>query len=274
MKEKKTLDNSVFRGEDIVSVIVNCPLFIVNCSLAIALAIFTSCGNKATYLKVEPDTIVMGKQGGTMKIAVKTDASRWSIKWCPEWADASKDGDTLIFNCSYLQTKTNNIDTLYIEAGDITTAISVKQFGRASFVKFTPDLLHFPQAGGTAKATLETNAEKIKITSDSNVDASIAPSECSPSTSSGTGTVKTITLTLTPNKHSDEISSYVIVKCDQIEGRLHYIQEGTGKSMAKKKQTEPCSECGGLGKLLTSYNLYTKEKTYEECPLCQGTGKK
>lgn len=226
--------------------------------LYISIIYFTGCGNTVTYLNVVPDSIVFGKQGGIQKLAVMTDGSRWSIKWCPEWAKASKNGDTLIFECGYLQTKTTNFDTLYLESGDLIAAIPVKQYGRASFVKFTPELLRFPQSGGTAQAKLETDAEKIKIVTDSNVDAVIEN--------------KVITLTLSPNQFSDEINSYAIVMCDQIEGRLHYVQAGTGKSV-KKRQAVRCSECGGLGKILTSYNLYSHEKTYEECPLCHGTGK-
>ena len=216
-------------------------------------------GDSATYLKVEPDSLVFGKAGGEQKVLVSTDARRWTIKWCPEWTKAEKKGDTLIFNCQYTETKTTNYDTLYLQAADKQLAIPVKQYGKATFITFSPDTLVFPQSGGTMKAIMHTDGGKIRGLNESNLDVKINGEE--------------VTVTAAANDNRYARDSYIIIRSDQLEGRLYYHQEGTGKSNVVIKKVTPCPECGGLGKLLTSVNMGTGEKTYAKCTACNGTGK-
>ena len=218
-------------------------------------------GNSATYITANPDSLVFGKAGGEMKLLISTDARRWRIKWCPEWAKAKKEGDTLVFNCPYTETKTTNYDTLYLEAAKEQLAIPVKQYGRATFIRFSPDTLVFPQKGGTLKAVMHTDGGKIRGLNEGNLDVKINGEE--------------VTVTASENDSPYDRDSYIIVNSDQLEGRLYYHQNGKGgrNVVVRKVAAKPCPECGGLGKLLNSVDMSTGEKSYTECPVCHGTGK-
>ena len=217
--------------------------------------------DSASHLEASQDTLVYGKAGGVQKICISTDARRWTVERAPKRIRADRDGDTLILKCDYMDSKMTIIDTLYIKAADKRLAIPVKQYGRATFIRFSPDTLSIPQSGGTATARLETDGEKISALFDKNVDAKIEDG--------------VVTVTLTPNENGYELLSYVLIHSDQLDGKLYYRQPGTGKRnvIIKKDTTKPCPECGGLGKLLTAYNIGSGEKTYKKCHVCNGTGK-
>ena len=225
--------------------------------------------DKGTYLSASPDSIVIGKAGGERKILISTDARRWSIGWCPEWAKARKDGDTLIFRCGYMSTRTTSYDTLRLEAAGRKLSIPVKQYGKATFLSFDPDTLYFPREGGKISATFSTDGEKVRIVSDQYADCQIQDQD---------QTVRHITVTMKENTGPYEIRSYIIVHSDQLSGELYYRQPGTGQKNAVRKTVikaaDPCEECGGMGKILSEYNIGTGEKTYRQCPACKGTGKK
>ncbi|MDO5446363.1 MAG: hypothetical protein Q4F34_01115 [Prevotellaceae bacterium] len=215
--------------------------------------------NNATYLTSSSDSLVFGKAGGVQSIFINTDARIWSVKKRPERMRVEQNGDSLIIDCGYMDSKMTSNDTLYIKASDMMLRIPVKQYGKATYLRFTPDTLLIPQKGGTATAHLETDGEKISGLFDKNADARID------------GDV--VTLTLGPNTNYYELLSYIIVRSDQLESRLYYRQPGTGRrNVVKSSEAKPCPECGGLGKLLTGYNLSSGEKTYEKCHACNGTG--
>ena len=214
--------------------------------------------NSATYLTSSTDSLVFGKAGGVRSIFVDTDARIWSVEKRPERMTAEKKGDSLIVECGYMDSKMTSNDTLYIKASDKMLRIPVRQYGKATYLRFSPDTILIPQKGGTATAHFETDGEKIGGLFDKNAEAKIDGN--------------TITLTLGPNTNPYELLSYIIVRSDQIENRLYYRQPGTGRRNVVAKKTAVCKECGGLGKLLTGFNLSSGEKTYEKCRVCNGTG--
>lgn len=218
-------------------------------------------GDSATYINANPDSLVFGKAGGEKKLLIDTDAKRWTIRQCPEWAKAEKKGDTLVFTAKYLESITTNYDTLYLAAADKQLTIPVKQYGKATFITFAPDTISFPQSGGTAIARMLTDGGKIRGVCENNIEVKIDGEK--------------VTITAEANNNPYDRDSYIIIRSDQLEGRLYYHQPGTGKqkTIIKKIAAKPCPECGGLGKLLSSYNIGTGEKTYTKCPVCGGTGK-
>ena len=216
--------------------------------------------NNATYITASADSLVYGKAGGMKSIFIDTDARVWSVKKTPEKMTAEKKGDSLIVECGYMDSKMTYNDTLYIKAANKTLCIPVRQYGKATFLHFSPDTLQIPQKGGTATARFETDGEKISGLFDKNAEAKID------------GNV--ITLTLGPNDNYYELVSYIIVRSDQLESKLYYRQPGTGRRNVVTKKANPCTECGGLGKLLTGFNMSSGEKTYEKCRACNGTGHK
>ena len=86
----------------------------------------------------------------------------------------------------------------------------------------------------------------------------------------------TITLKVAANESYAERICYITLHSDQLVRRLYYRQPGTGvrQQVIRKVNIEPCSECGGLGKLLTEVDIMTGERIYKTCPVCHGTGKK
>lgn len=215
--------------------------------------------DSASYLEVEPDSLVFGKSGGEQRLLVKTDAKRWTIDKCPVWANAEKDGDSLVFDCGYMSSKMTMHDSLYIKAGDKRLAVPVKQYGKATYLRFVPDTLTFAQAGGKATARLETDGEKINGLFDSNVDAKIENG--------------IVTIELGPNNNPSELFSYMLIHSDQIEGKLYYRQAGTGKRDVKIVTIKRCPTCGGTGKVVSLIDMASHKKEYEKCSACNGTGR-
>lgn len=218
--------------------------------------------NSATYLNAEADSVVIGKKGGTIKIAIDTDARRWTVKRKPEWLKAKRDGDTLIVDFGHTIGKTNIIDTITLEAANQTLSLPVKQYARATMLRFAQDTLYFKQSGGSQMVGFETDGEKLKIMPDQFADVTLADG--------------TITLKVAANESYAERISYITLHSDQLVRRLYYRQPGTGvrQQVVRKVNIEPCSECGGLGKLLTEVDIMTGDRIYKTCPVCHGTGRK
>ncbi len=218
--------------------------------------------NSATYLNAGADSVVIGKKGGIIKIAIETDARRWTVKRSPEWLDAVRDGDTLIVEFGHSIGRTNITDTIKLEAANQNLSLPVKQYARATMLRFAKDTLYFKQSGGSQTVGFETDGEKLKIMPDQFADVTLADG--------------TVTLNVTANESYVERMSYITLHSDQLIRRLYYRQPGTGvrQKVVRKVNIEPCSECGGLGKLLTEVDIMTGKRIYKTCTVCHGTGRK
>lgn len=219
-------------------------------------------GNSATYLKVEADSVVMGKKGGQQKIAIDTDSRRWTVEYSPEWVKATKEGDSLKLEFNHTIGSTSLSDTIFLEAATQKAALPVKQYARATKLDFMQDTLYFKQSGGIQSVRFQTDGEKIDAMADPFADVTLADG--------------IVTLNVVANESYAERISYVTVYSDQLKRRLYYRQAGTGirNQVVRKVRVEPCTECGGLGKLLTEVNIATGERSYKICPVCKGSGRK
>ncbi len=217
--------------------------------------------NKATFLRPEHQWVEFSKKGGEKHIFIDCDGN-WSIDKCPNWINATRDGDSLIVTCDESVIKSQITDTLFIKAGHLHQGITLVQNGVATFLRLVPESVRMQKEGGTQTIQVLTDGDNLKIQYDENLKVSLLDN-C-------------ITINSDCNNSTWVKKNVVYVKSDYLQATLEVIQDGK-ESVAptpthKNTNIDPCEECGGAGKLLEEISLETGEKIYRKCDVCNGTG--
>lgn len=200
------------------------------------LTLSTSC-SKATYLKVDKDSIQATITGTQGDIAIETDGKSVEVAHAPRWIKTSlnEENTTLHYEVTLNSDRKLREDSIVLKTSDLTQAIFVKQTFKATFIKLTPDTVKFAQKGGTADVTVEVDAES-ELTVDNQAIAKITEP-------------RKVTITMPQSYSPKTVEKHIAIGCDDITADLTVIQE-----------TPKCKTCGGKGHL------------NKPCPICDGLG--
>lgn len=234
---------------------------------------------KATFVTPEKSVVTMGREGGSATIAMKSDATNFKVERAPEWVDAKMDGTMLSLTAKANDTQAPREDNVVVSCGGISTAITITQAYKTTFITPEKTSVSFGKEGGT---------ESIKIASDGAVFDIDAPEGITAQFASGV-----LTVTAAPNK-GKAISGSIKLAADEAKASISVSVKGNVCATCKGKGriTCPkchglcyygdfvdCERCGGTGLLQTSATFYryieSGGKTASgkiKCPSCGGKG--
>ena len=223
--------------------------------LIVLTAYCTSC-QKATYLKVDTDTIKATIEGTSGDIKIDTDGRSVIIEHAPRWINASvnEDHTALHYEVGLNVDRKLREDSIVLKSSDLTCMVYVRQTFKATYIKFDQDTVRIPRKGGSVEVNVEVDADSPLHINNENI-AKVDG--------------RTINITLPETYNPKGITEIVRVSCDDISADLCVVQEvkicnSCGGSGFGKK---PCSYCGGIG-LHACCNFTGKE----QCPVCGGFG--
>lgn len=222
---------------------------------AILMMSVTSC-KKATFLKVDNDSIRTTIRGTEGDIKIETDGKKVEIAHAPQWVKAtlSENYDNLHYVIDLNTDRQLREDSIVLKSSDITCRIYVSQSFKATYIKFKPEEVVVPSRGGTEEVEVEVDGEGALSIDHSD----IARVEG-----------RKILITLTKNDEPKDRTFVINVKCDDLSALLKVTQKnskctacnGTGYS------NRTCPECNGMG---YHYCCNYRGKAY--CDVCQGSG--
>lgn len=224
--------------------------------VAIVVISLSSC-DKATYIKVDTDTISAMITGASGEIKVETDAKKVEVAYAPKWVNASYNDSLKVvqYEIGVNADRKLREDSIVIKCANMTHTILVKQSFKASYIKFNPSEASIPREGGTVEVEVEVDSEGPLSIDNQNI-ASVNG--------------RTITIKMGINPNTGKRNKKITVKCDDITETLNVTQESNCCPMCGGEGylDEPCHECGGEG-LHYCCNFTGKEL----CPKCYGSGK-
>ena len=215
-------------------------------------------------MTADRQALEFGKKGGERCIHIDCDGD-WEVAVCPNWVKAERLGDSLMIRClDEVRIQSEIQDTLFIQADTIKRGILLVRNGVATFVRFSPTRVHFPQAGGSQEVKIITDGDKLNISYDEGLDVSL--------------TDNTLSISTDANSSTWQRTKMIYVQTDYVKESLTITQDGRAqhqqRPIRKIVQVEPCAECGGAGRLLYEIQVETGEKVYHKCEACNGTGRK
>ena len=119
--------------------------------------------NAATYLRVEPNSIVAAKCGGKTNISIDFDGYIWFINHKPDWITVDEhDKD---FELSFNPNTSGSIrqGTITVQSGNLLAQVELSQNANATFIKPSVSVLKFEKSGGHKTVKVETDGTKWTV---------------------------------------------------------------------------------------------------------------
>lgn len=141
----------------------------------------------ATYLRIEPETIHLAKNGAISQYAgIDYNGYIWKVNHCPEWVNVYKEGKTkLKIMASDNDTGSQREGTITVQSGSQISRANVIQSAFATYIKPSVEELKFPKEGGTKTVEIESDGigytfepireAKIKVDELRNLTVTVGP---------------------------------------------------------------------------------------------------
>lgn len=203
---------------------------------AITIMMGISSCKKATFLKVENDSIQTTITGSKGFIKIETDGGKVEVTHVPDWikANVNETLDTLFYEISLNTDRQIREDSIVLKSSDLSCKILVKQSFKATYIKFSPEEVTISSKGGSEEVTVDVDGEgelSIDHQDIAHVDG------------------RKIIVTLPKNDEPNDKSYIINVSCDDISAILKVVQKNS-----------KCTACNGTG--------YSNRI----CPICNGAG--
>lgn len=219
-------------------------------------ALFVSCSNKATDIKVGEDSIAFDIKGGEKFVAVTADGT-YDIEGCTEWVKSKIDGDSIVFTVEENTSGAKRDCVVKLTGnGDVAAEIKISQADKCTFLKVSETEVALPKEGGSKDLTVETDGTNITANASNGITASIAGNKLNISA---------------PANQGDAIKGEVTVGCDTISAKVKVTIEGSMCQRCGGKGKIACTRCGGKGYTSDAGGSGTHEMLIG-CSKCGGSG--
>lgn len=205
--------------------------------------------NAATYLQVEPDTLIADKCGGETVVDIDYDGFVWTINHAPDWVEVEEFKQSFSVKVSSNLTGYNREGSITVQSGDFLAKVIIQQMGQATYIKASQTSLHFDADGGLETIGIDTDGCNYTVeypdflsvtTGDDNIE-------------------------IGAYSNTDEYrSGYVTILEDNVRVNI-YVTQGGACNVCHGSGSVSCYQCGGQGGW--GYGIY-----YSQCWLCNGTG--
>lgn len=218
--------------------------------------------NAATYLRVEPNSIVAAKCGGKTTISIDFDGYIWFINHKPDWVTVDEhDKD---FELSFNPNTSGSIrqGTITVQSGNLLAQVELSQNANATFIKPSVFALKFEKSGGRKTVKVETDGTKWTVEYPKFLDVKTSGDSFTVEASTNDGDYRQGIITITEDNVRTSISFQQAGKCPNCHGQ---------GSMT-------CTMCGGAGS--SGYGMYYMQcgwcggRGSINCAICGGTGEK
>lgn len=216
--------------------------------------------NAATYLRVEPNMLVAGKNGGEIVVEIDYDGYVWSINNIPDWIAVEELNNNFIVKADANLTGRNREGTITVQRGKHLASVSVQQKGQATYIKASKQSINFDREGGLKTVRIVTDGcnytveypDFLTVVTDNN------------------------DIKIKANSNSNEYrSGYITISEDYVRTRILVTQGGTCNVChgARKVYCSYCNAQGGFNYgLFYSQCSFCGGEGYIRCNACKGTG--
>ena len=168
-----------------------------------------------TYISISSTSVSFDADGGYYTFTVNSNSS-WNISTDTyEWGHLSKSGNQLTLRVDANNSSDSRTDYFVLSAGNETVRVDISQSGKEeAFLNVSPSEVSFTSSGGSKTIYIESNSDWI---------VSINTADWGHLSRSGDNLI----LQIDANYSSSSRTDYFCIMADDIEKKVHIIQEGT-----------------------------------------------
>ena len=215
----------------------------------------TSC-SKATYLKVDKDSIQTTISGTSGDIAIETDGNSVQVEHAPQWikTEINEEHTSLHYEVTLNSDRQLREDSIVLKSSDQKCVISVRQTFHATYIKTNPTEVTIPQTGGQAEVDVEMDSESPLVVDNTTI-ASVQDNK--------------VVITLPENRGRRDLEQKLKISCDEESAEVIITQESNACKTCggSGHLNKPCLNCNGMGAHICCN--YTGKQF---CPSCGGSG--
>lgn len=218
--------------------------------------------NAATYLRVEPNSVVAAKCGGNINIDIDYDGYVWTINHKPDWVTIDENDKDFELTFAPNISGSMRQGTITVQSGNLLAQVELSQKAHATYIKPSVSMLKFDKSGGRKTVNVESDGTKWTVEYPQFLNVETSGDSFTVEVSSNDGDYRHGIITLTEDHVRTSISFQQAGKCPNCQGQGSLT----------------CSSCGGLG--TTGYGIYSMQCVWcggrgsINCAACGGAGEK
>lgn len=206
--------------------------------------------NAATYLRVEPNTIVAAKCGGKTNVSIDYDGYIWTVNHKPDWVTVDENDNDFELTFNPNTSGCVRQGTITIQSGNQLVQVELAQNANATFIKPSVSVLKFNKGGGRKTVKVETDGVKWRVEYPEFLDVE----------TNEDGFV------VEASSNDDDFRQGIItVTEDNVRASINFQQAGKCSNCHGSGEVS-CSSCLGMGGM--GFGMY-----YSSCAWCGGRGK-
>ncbi|MCD8304164.1 MAG: hypothetical protein LUC86_04985 [Prevotellaceae bacterium] len=226
--------------------------------LLVALAIAAVClgcflyyiMNAATYLRLETDSLVASKGGGTGTVAVDYDGYVWEVSHKPDWVAIKENDDQMEITVGPNETGEIREGSVTVKSGKLHETLTIRQNAVATSIRASESSVSFSKDGGSEVVTVETDGCEWQASYPKWLSVSKEDDELSVRSGPNEGSYRSGQITV----HEDNVQWAILVT----QGGKCPVCNGNGLLL--------CGSCAGAGGWYLGFS-------YMQCFSCGGSGK-
>lgn len=226
--------------------------------------------NAASYLRVEPESVIVSKAGGEKKIDIDYDGYVWIINHKPDWVSVDENDNDFVLRVSPNRDGQVREGSITVQSGKLLARLVIRQSAYASYMRVSESGLSFGKNGGSKSVKLWSDGCYWEARS----SGWITVSDDTPGWMENSG--GSYRLTIKCSKNTGEYrSGSVVVEEDNVSTVIYVTQAGKC-DICHGKGKMTCTYCGGIGGfgygMFYSNCIWCGGKGSYECNTCDGTG--
>lgn len=226
--------------------------------------------NAASYLRVEPDTVIAPKAGVERKIDIDYDGYVWIINHKPDWVSVVENDDDFVLKVSPNMDGQVREGSITVQSGKLLAQLVIRQSAYASYMRASESSLGFGKGGGSKSVELRSDGCSWEARS----PGWIIVSDDTPGWMKGAG--GTCRLTVKCSRNTGEYRSGSVVVNEDDVSTVIYVTQAGKCDICHGEGKVTCIYCGGIGGygygMFYSNCIWCGGKGSYECSTCGGTG--
>ena len=183
-------------------------------ALIIVVLVVVVLNSGASYVNVSQNFVNMPQKGASASVSVETDGGGWNAACYATWITMHSDNDSVYFECEPNKTGQDRIDSICVTSGKITTAITIYQPCKATYINLSQTEASVGADGGEVTVDVDCDNDDWTIS---------YPTYCTLEQRA----VNQFTVIFPQNDDTGRGGS-IVVSCDDQQKEVTFFQEGYG----------------------------------------------